>query len=262
MKMQSILTGSLLALLLCSCTVVPETGRKQLLLVDSGQEMQLGLTEFEKMKQSTPISKDPAANALVRRVGERIAKIAPLPNAQWEFVVFDAPKTANAFCLPGGKIGVYTGIFPITKDEAGLATVIGHEVSHAVARHGNERMSQGLLDQLGGQVLGAALQKSPETTRNLWLGMYGVSSQVGWVLPHSRSQELEADHIGLLYMARAGYDPRQATLFWRRFQAFNKQNGSPGWEFLSTHPVDETRIGKLEELMPKALAEYQKAGGR
>ena len=144
--------------LLTSCSTVPETGRSQLLLVSPSQETQLGLTEFDKLKQSTPISKDASVNAMVQRVGQRVAAVAPLPNAQWEFVVFDEPKTANAFCLPGGKVGVYTGILPITKDEAGLAVVIGHEVSHAVARHGNERMSQALLTQLGGEALGVALK--------------------------------------------------------------------------------------------------------
>ena len=250
------------ACLLMSCATVPETGRSQLLLVSSSQEMQLGLTEFEKLKQSTPISHDAALNDLVRRVGQRIAAVAPLPNAQWEFVVFDEPKTANAFCLPGGKVGVYTGILPITQDEAGLATVIGHEVSHAVARHGGERMSQALVSQLGGQLLGAALQNNTAQTRNLWLGVYGVTSQVGWTLPHSRQQELEADQLGLMYMARAGYDPRQAVEFWKRFKAYNDQHGNAHWQFLSTHPVDDVRIAELEKLMPQALAEYQAHGGR
>ena len=198
---------------------------------------------------------------MVRRVGERIAAVAPLPNAQWEFVVFDDPKTANAFCLPGGKVGVYTGLLPLAANEDGLATVIGHEVAHAVARHGGERMSEALLTQLGGQLLGTALQNKGEQTRNLWLGVYGLSSQVGWTLPHSRNQESEADHLGLLYMARAGYDPRAAVEFWMRFDAYNKQHGQQHWEFLSTHPLDERRIAALEAQMPAALAEYRKYGG-
>src|SRR3989442_8666207 len=158
MKRTRTYLGRLLALsvllALISCTTVTETGRKQLLLISPSQEMQLGLTSFEKMKQDTPISKDAAANALLQNVGRRIAAVAPLPNAQWEFVVFDS-KEANAFCLPGGKVGVYSGILPITKDEAGLATVLGHEVAHAVAHHGGERISETLLLQAGGQVLGA-----------------------------------------------------------------------------------------------------------
>ncbi len=252
----------LLLAFLTACATVPETGRSQLLLVSPSQETQLGLTEFEKLKQSTPISKDKTVNAMVTRVGQRIAAVAPLPNAQWEFVVFDDPKTANAFCLPGGKVGVYTGILQITKDEDGLATVIGHEVSHAVARHGGERMSEALMTQLGGQLLGTALQNNTAQTQNLWLGVYGVSSQVGWTLPHSRQQELEADHLGLIYMARAGYDPRQAVAFWKRFKSYNDQHGNQQWQFLSTHPVDDVRIAELEKLLPQAMAEYQAHGGK
>ena len=141
------------AMLLMSCATVPETGRRQLLLTSSGTEAQLGLTEFQKLKKDTPVSKDAELNALVRRVGTRIAAVAPMPDAQWEFVVFDDAKTVNAFCLPGGKVGVYTGILKITADEAGMATVIGHEVSHAIARHGGERMSEALLIALGGVAL-------------------------------------------------------------------------------------------------------------
>jgi metalloendopeptidase OMA1, mitochondrial len=252
---------ALLVSLLCACATVPETGRSQLLLVSSSQETQLGLTEFEKLKQTTPISKDKGVDAMVARVGQRIAAVAPLPNAQWEFVVFDEPKTANAFCLPGGKVGVCTGILPITKDENGLAVVIGHEVSHAVAHHGAERMSQALLNQLGGELLGVALKNNSAQTQNLFLGVYGVTSQVGWVLPHSREQESEADHLGLIYMARAGYDPRAAVEFWMRFKEVNDKSGNHQWEFLSTHPHDEKRIAALEAEMPAALAEYQKHGG-
>jgi predicted Zn-dependent protease len=256
-----IFLGGFLIAVVTSCTTVTETGRKQLLLVSASEESQLGLTEFDKIKKTTPISKDAKLNATVQRIGQRIASVAKLPNAQWEFVVFDQPKVVNAFCLPGGKVGIYTGILPITKDEAGLATVIGHEVAHATARHGAERMSELLLTQMGGQLLGVALNKQSDKTQNLFLGVYGVASQVGWVLPHSRSQELEADHIGLLYMARAGYNPSAAVDFWKRFQAFNQQNGKPGWEFLSTHPVDATRIAQIQSFLPTAMAEYQKATG-
>src|SRR6266511_5273201 len=146
----------LMAGVLIGCTTVPETGRRQINFIPQGEEMQLGLTSFEKMKQAVPISKDPAANALVQKVGKRVATVAPLPNAQWEFVVFES-KEANAFCLPGGKVGVYNGILPITRDEAGLATVLGHEIGHAVARHGAERMSEATLLQSGGEVVGQGL---------------------------------------------------------------------------------------------------------
>lgn len=246
-----------LAFFLASCATVPETGRRQLLLVSGAEEMQLGISEFDKLKKSTPISHDPALNELLQRVGQRIAAVAPLPNAQWEFVVFDEPKTANAFCLPGGKVGVYTGILPITVDEAGLATVVGHEVGHAVAHHGGERMSQALLTQLGGAALGTAMSRYTEQTRNLALGIYGVTSAVGWTLPHSRRQESEADHLGLIYMARAGYDPREAVGFWQRFKAYNDAHGGQQWQFLSTHPLDEVRIAQIQELMPEALKNYR-----
>ncbi len=248
------------ASLLSSCATVPETGRHQLLITSAQQETQLGLTEFQKLKQSTPISTDAALNALAQRVGQRIAAVAPLPNAKWEFVVFNDNKTVNAFCLPGGKVGIYTGILPITRDEAGLATVIGHEVAHAVARHGGERMSEGLLIQFGGLLLDEAMRTNTEAARTLALGAYGVGSSLGVALPHSRQQELEADHLGLIYMARAGYDPHAAVEFWRRFAEYNNKQGGHTLQFLSTHPVDSTRIAQLEKEIPGAMAEYQKAG--
>lgn len=238
-----------------ACSTVTETGRRQLLLVSDGEIAPMAINEFEKLKQATPVAKDAQANALLQRVGPRIAKVATLPEARWEFVLFDDPKNANAFCLPGGKVGVYIGILPVTLDEAGLATVLGHEIAHAAARHGAERMSEALLTQLGGQAFGFALRNQSAKTQNLVLGIYGLSSQVGWTLPHSRSHESEADRIGLRYMARAGYDPRAAVAFWKRFAAYNERSGGMHWEFLSTHPLDETRIKQLEQWMPEALAE-------
>jgi metalloendopeptidase OMA1, mitochondrial len=246
-----------LSALLSACGHVPETGRSQLLLVSPGEETQLGLTEFEKLKKSTPISRDAATSAMIERVGRHIAAVAPLPNAHWEFVLFDKPDVPNAFCLPGGKVGIFSGILPIMKDEAGMATVIGHEVAHAVARHGAERMSEGLLIQLGGVVLATALQTKSEATQVLTHQAYGIGSTVGVALPHSRGQELEADHLGLLYMARAGYNPREAVDFWKRFAAYNDKKGGKPPEFLSTHPLDDRRIGQIEGLLPKAEQEYR-----
>jgi len=262
MKNLRTLAAVLMAVGLISCATVPELGRRQLLLVSSAEEMQLGLTEFQKLKQSTPICRDSAINAMVQRVGKRISAVAPLPGAQWEFVVFDDAKTANAFCLPGGKVAVYTGILPITSDEGGLATVIGHEVSHAVARHGAERLSEGLLVQFGGQLLGEAMKDRSNGARDLALQAYGIGSAVGVGLPHSRQQESEADHLGLIYMARAGYAPRQAVEFWKRFASYNSRQGSRPIAFLSTHPVDDVRIRQLDAELPQALAEYEKAGRR
>ncbi len=242
------------AVVLTGCNTVPETGRKQFNLMSPGQEMSLGFSEFDKMKQQMPVSKDPAANALLQKVGKRIAEQAKgdMPDAQWEFVVFES-KEANAFCLPGGKVGVYTGILPITKDEAGLATVLGHEVAHAVARHGGERMTTAMGIQAIGQLGGVAVSQSKYAA--VFNQLYAPVTQVGVALPHSRSQESEADHIGLIYMTRAGYDPEQSVAFWQRFSAFNKQSGAgeTPW-FLRTHPLDETRIQQLKAWIPEARA--------
>lgn len=246
-------------LLLGSCATVPETGRSQLLLMSPAQEAQLGFQEFEKLKKSVPVSKDAAANEMLQRVGKRIAAVAPLPNARWEFVLFDKADMPNAFCLPGGKVGIYTGILPITKDDAGLATVIGHEVAHAVARHGAERMSEGMLIQLGGQLLEQATLGRSDASRVLWQQAYGIGTAIGVALPHSRAHELEADRLGLLYMARAGYPPREALAFWQRFAEYkNKKGGGKQVEFLSTHPLDEQRIRQIEGLIPQAEMEYRK----
>jgi metalloendopeptidase OMA1, mitochondrial len=242
---------------LSGCGTVPVTGRTQLLLVSQEQELQLGLTAFEQMKQEQPISRDPAANALVQKVGQRIAAVAApdLPEAQWEFVVFES-KEPNAFCLPGGKVGIHTGILPITKDEAGLATVIGHEVAHAVARHGAERLSRAIAADVGGQFVGATLARHDPRVQAAAAIAYGLGSQIGVALPHSRQQESEADRIGLIYMARAGYNPAVALYFWQRFaEATAKEGGAP-W-FLRTHPVTETRIEDLHTYMPEAMAEYR-----
>lgn len=250
-----LLTGVILS----ACATVPETGRSQILLVSPVQEAQLGFQEFEKLKKSVPISQDAAANAQLQRVGQRIAVVAPLPNARWEFVLFDKPDTPNAFCLPGGKVGVFSGILPITKDDGGLATVIGHEVAHAVARHGAERMSEAMLIQLGGQLLEQATIGRSEISRVLMQQAYGIGTTLGVALPHSRGQELEADRLGVLYMARAGYPPREALGFWKRFAEYkDKKGGGKQVEFLSTHPLDEQRIRQIEGMIPQAEMEYRK----
>jgi len=246
----------LLLAALAGC-VTNEAGRHQLMLISKSDEMQLGVSSFEKMKQEMPISKDGAANDMVRRVGERIKSVVNLENAQWEFVVFDS-KEANAFCLPGGKIGVYTGILPIVKDDAGLATVLGHEVAHATLNHGAERMSRAIATQAFGQLSSSYIDsKNPKWTA-AYGQLYGIGTGIAIELPHSRSQESEADKMGLFYMARAGYDPEAAVAFWQRFAEYAKQaggSGTPVW--LRTHPDDGTRIKQLKELMPQAKAQYK-----
>jgi predicted Zn-dependent protease len=247
--------------LVTGCSTVPVTGRSQLNLMSPGDEAKMGLTSFDAMKKEVPLSQDVFAKALVQKVGQRIAKVAgpDMPNAQWEFVVFES-KEANAFCLPGGKVGVYTGILPITKDEAGLATVLGHEIAHAVARHGGERMSEAMVIQTGGSLLGVGLSGSDPRLQSAAMLAYGLGSKVGAELPHSRAQESEADHIGLIYMARAGYDPEQAVKFWERFAAFNQQQGAETVWFLRTHPLDEDRIKQLKQWIPEAKAQARAAG--
>jgi predicted Zn-dependent protease len=252
-----------MGLLLAGCTTVPVTGRHELNLVSGDQEMALGLSSFDQLKKDTPINHDPAVNAQVEKVGKRIAEVASkdLPGAQWEFVVFES-KEANAFCLPGGKVGVYTGLLPITKTDAGLATVLGHEIGHAVAHHGASRMSEQEASQVVGQMLNSGMSTSDPKVQALVSTAYGVTSKVAVELPYSRLQESEADHIGIVYMARAGYDPKEAVAFWQRFSEFNQaQGGSSTLSLLRTHPVDAVRIKQLQSWLPEAQAEAAKQGG-
>lgn len=253
----------ILAAALGGCATAPETGRSQLLMVDSAREAQMGMQAFRETKATTPISRNRAEIERLDRVGRRIARVAPLPNARWEFVLFESSEP-NAFALPGGKVGVYTGILPITKDDAGLATVLSHEIAHAAAHHGAERYSQGMAVQLGGAILSGVLSAYGVggAAGNVAQQVYGAGAQYGLLLPYSRTQESEADRIGLVYMARAGYDPREAIAFWRRFAAYNSGRGGRAPEFASTHPMDETRIANLQKFMPQALAEYRRAGGK
>lgn len=247
---------------LASCASAPETGRSQAMLIGSAQEARMGFQAFDKMKRSKPIVRSGKDQSMVQRVGRRISTVAELPYAEWEFVLFKDDKTPNAFALPGGKVGIFTGILPITKDEAGLATVMGHEVAHAVARHGAERMSHSLMIQMGGVALSSVLGSSSALTKDLAMQVYGLGTSVTVALPYSRTQELEADHLGLLYMARAGYDPRQAVAFWQRFAAYGEERGGKPPEFLSTHPLDSRRIARLQKLMPTAMAEYERSSRR
>lgn len=251
-------SAGLVIVIFCGCATVSETGRKQVRLVPESEELQLGLAAFEQIKKETPISRNASANAMLQRVGSRIASVVTdMPNAQWEFVLFENPEP-NAFCLPGGKVGVNTGILPLTKDEAGLATVIGHEVAHASLHHGSERMSEAMLMDIGAQVLGAAAGGS-KYQQAIALA-YGAGAQLGRELPHGRAQESEADRVGLRYMARAGYNPEAALTFWQRFaQATEGKGGSGPPAFLRTHPVSATRIKQIQQWLPEAKAQMRTA---
>ncbi len=263
--MALLLSAALLLQLLSSCSTVPVTGRKQLAIVPSSEMLTMSYQQYDEFLKKNKLSTDPEKTALVKRVGTNIQHAVEryftqqkmsdqLKGYKWEFNLVESEEV-NAWCMPGGKVVVYTGILPVTKTEAGLAVVMGHEVAHAVAEHGRERVSQGLLVQLGGLTLDQALSKKPEQTRALWMTAFGVGATVGALLPYSRLHESEADHLGLIFMAMAGYDPNQAVDFWERM-AQNKGGSMP--EFLSTHPSDETRIKKIKERLPEAMAYYQK----
>jgi predicted Zn-dependent protease len=239
-------------LVLVGCATVPITGRKQLLLLSEGEETALGLQSYQEVLAKEKVSADPAVNALVAQVGSRIAA-ATGKSYQWEFKVVDKPDTVNAFCLPGGKVVVYTGLLPVAADEAGLATVIGHEVAHAIARHGGERVSQGLLTNVGIEAVMSAMGAKDPNTVNTVAGLLGAGVQMGVMLPFSRDQESEADRLGLIYMAKAGYDPEAALAFWQRMAAASQ--GAPP-EFLSDHPSDARRIEQIRGWLPEAKAAF------
>jgi predicted Zn-dependent protease len=255
----------LTVLLLVSCTVVPITGRRQLSFIPQSQLLTVSASQYNDLIRSSELSQDPIKTQMVRDVGQRIALAAEqfmrennmeqeLKNYQWEFNLIEDDKTVNAFAMPGGKIAVYTGILSITQDENGLAVVMGHEVAHAIANHGGERMSQLLLVQLGGVALSTALHTQPALTGQLLMAAYGAGANVGILLPYGRSHELEADRIGLILMARAGYNPQDAVQFWERMGSLEGQERPP--EFLSTHPATERRIKDIRENMPEAMKYY------
>ncbi len=253
---QKIILSAILALLFISCTKAPITGRSQFIMVDQAQEMQLGLQSAKKILQTQKISRDPVKNAMVQRVGKKIANITGQKNYKWEFFVIDNNKEANAFCLPGGKVFVYTGLFKYIANDAELASVMGHEIGHALARHGAERMSSGMLAQTGGQVLQSVMvgQGNPQNTAMV-MGAFGIGTQLGVMLPHSRTQEYEADHIGLVLMAKAGYNPNSALTFWTKFS----KSGQTPPEYLSSHPAPANRIATIKKLIPQVMPIYRKA---
>ena len=264
-EMKRILFFLLIALVLTGCALNLLTGRKQLSLVQES-EMQL----MARDQYNTFLSENKVLNsgtnrdaATIDRVGARISKAITkyfetrgesslLEGYKWEFNTVDS-KEINAWCMPGGKVVVYTGLLPVTQNEAALAIVMGHEIAHSVARHGNERMSQAMVQQMGGMALEVALAQKPQETQDLFMMTYGIGTEVGAILPWSRQQETEADQYGLIFSAMAGYDPREAIPFWQRMAA---SGGEKPPEFLSTHPSDATRLKKLQQFMPEAMKYY------
>jgi predicted Zn-dependent protease len=253
-----------------ACSTNPVTGRKQFKLVSEQELQAMATTEYQQFLSTNrvvPPNGDRDAE-MVRRVGQRIANSVTsyyrtnnLSNAlegyKWEFNLVNN-KEANAWCMPGGKVVVYSGLLPISQNEAALAIVMGHEISHAIFQHGNERMSQGLAQQLGGTALSVALSNQPSATQNLFMQAYGIGSQVGVLLPFSRNQELEADRYGMIWAAMSGYNPREAVALWQRME--QASNGQAPPEFLSTHPSAGNRIQQLEKYMPEALKYYKPMG--
>ncbi|HLN21574.1 MAG TPA: M48 family metallopeptidase [Bacteroidales bacterium] len=265
MKSTAFTVITALLLVIYSCSTVPLTGRKQLNILPESQMLEMSFASYREFMKSNKLSGDRTESSLVTSVGRDIAEAVTeyfndnnqserLQGYNWEFNLIE-DKTPNAWCMPGGKVVVYSGILPYTQDVNGLAVVLSHEIAHAVARHGNERMSQELLAQFGNVALSEILKDKPEETRNIFGAAYGVGAQVGIMLPFSREHELEADKLGLIFMAMAGYDPRTAVTFWERM---SQSGGQKPPEFLSTHPSDEKRINKIKNFLPEAMKYYKK----
>ncbi len=255
--------------LMIACSTNPITQRQQFKLVPEAELMTMANTEYQTfLSTNTVLAPSNNRDAeMVRRVGQRITRAVTdyytaqgigneLANYQWDYKLVQ-DKSANAWCMPGGKIVVYTGLLPITQNEAALAAVVAHEVSHAIFNHGNERMSQGLIQQLGGVALSVALANKPAQTQNLFQTAYGLTSNVGVILPFARKHELEADRYGLWWMAMAGYNPREAIGLWDRMEA---ASGGSSLEFLSTHPSEGKRKEQLNKYMDEALQFYKPVG--
>jgi predicted Zn-dependent protease len=248
-----------------SCSSVPLTGRSQLNMIPSSEMLAMSYQQYDIFLNENKLSTNAAEVNMVKRVGGNIQQAVTrymadnnlssrLNGYKWDFNLVE-DKQVNAWCMPGGKVVVYTGILPLTNDDAGLAVVMGHEIAHAIAEHGNERMSQQLLQQVGAVGLMVAMKDEPAQTQAIWMSVYGVGTQVAVMLPYSRTQESEADHLGLIFMSMAGYDPHEASAFWKRMAA---QGGGSPPEFLSTHPSYDTRIKDINSWIPEAMKYYKK----
>ncbi len=266
MKNQRTLTLLLLGapiFTLLSCSQVGITGRKQFNIMPDSYMHSMAFSEYSKFVENSALSTDTKKTAMVKRVGQRIADAVTqycndkgipeeLEGYEWEFNLVEDPNI-NAWCMPGGKVVVYSGLLPVAQDETGLAVVMGHEIAHAFAEHGAERMSQQLIAAGGGYVLSEATKEQSETHQAIFLAVYGVGSQLG-ILAYGRTHESEADHLGLAFMAMAGYNPEAAIPFWERMSAGSEGKAPP--EFLSTHPSHETRISDIEALLPEIKRTY------
>ncbi len=248
-----------------ACTSVAVTGRKQLALVSNAEILPLAAQQYQEVIRNGPLSNNQQQTEMIRRVGVRIQKAVEqymaernmadqLAGFEWEFNLIDDPKTVNAWCMPGGKVAFYTGILPICKDELGVAVVMGHEVAHAIANHGRERISQQMLAQFGLGTFSALMGQNPTAGKELLLQAMGIGTNLG-ILKFSRQHESEADYMGLIFMSLAGYDPREAPKFWERMTEMSGGQQPP--EFLSTHPSHETRVTDLNKWMPEALKYYK-----
>lgn len=253
--MKTILFLCLVVVSFPKCVTTPETGRRAFIITSEAQEAQLGAEAYAQMLQKERLSTNSRWIGIVERLGKRIAQAANRPDYAWEFKLIDSP-VKNAFCLPGGKVAIYTGILSVAQTEGGLAAVMGHEVAHATARHGGQRMTMALGTQLGLVGADAILGGKDSQQKSLLLAAIGAGVMVGAVLPYSRSNESEADEMGLIYMARAGYDPREGPKFWGRFAGESK--GAPP-EFLSTHPNSEGRKRAMETQLSKVLPIYERS---
>jgi predicted Zn-dependent protease len=253
LRLAAALGVALLAGVLAGCQQAPVTGRSQLILLPDDQAAKMGADAYKQILKEGKVSKDPELNRRVRAVGKRIAAVADDPGYEWEFKVLD-DKEPNAFALPGGKVGVNSGLFKVAKNDDQLAAVMAHEVAHAIARHSAERMSRQMMVQTGLGVAGAVSETAAGN-----IGLMAQAATLGLILPFTRDQESEADEIGLLYMAKAGYDPREAVELWRNFESYG---GDRPPEFLSTHPSPGTRIDRLNALMPNAMQVYKANKGK
>lgn len=259
-------TLTISALIVTACSSVPLTGRKRLNLIPDSEIMTMSFSQYDSFLKDHKLSTNKAQTASVKRVGQKIAAAVEsyfkqngmsnqISGFQWEFNLV-ADDTPNAWCMPGGKVVFYEGILPITQTEAGIAVVMGHEIAHAVAKHGSERMTQEMGAQLGATALSLAISEKPEQTQAIYQTAFGVATQLGVMLPYSRTHESEADRLGLIFMAMAGYNPEEAVEFWGRMDAMSGGGGTPG--FLSTHPTNRARIRDLQKALPEAMGYYKK----